>query len=117
MTVFQKLIIIILIILIGISGFYIYRQEQIKKDEFSFKEKQQKISDCKYLLANEELFRKNNVALLEEYQVASNGVYPEHKKLAQKLWEQYKKQSDEYRQSANECRELLRNLPNSDIKF
>lgn len=58
MTNFQKLFLIILSIFILSSLFlfnqFLNNQKQVKKDELSFKEKQQKISDCKYLLSQGE---------------------------------------------------------------
>lgn len=63
MTKFQKLVLIMVLIfglsVLFLTNRFLQNQEQIKKDEFSFKEKQQKISDCKYLLSQgEKLIQK-----------------------------------------------------------
>lgn len=116
MTNFQKLIVIIAVSAIGIAGFYLYRQEQIKKDELVLKERQQKVSECKYFLNNKDLIIKKES---EDLDTAISALLrkadsEEKRKRLDAFYEKtadaFLKAKKEYEKSADDCRDILRRL-------
>lgn len=112
MTIFQKFIVIIAFLAVGIAGFYLYHQEQIKKDELSLKAKQQKFSECKYLLDNKELILAKDIKRAREarnlYDLdPNNKEYKEYRDYNSNI---LVKSNVEYEKSADNCRDLLRKL-------
>lgn len=76
-----------------ITNQFLQSQEQIKKDELELQKTQKQISDCKYLLANQDLLLPPSIG----------------KTISDSMFKAIK----EYASSAIECRTLLRNLPDS----
>ena len=114
MTTFQKLLIGGVFSLIGFSGLYLYRQQELKKIELQFQQTQKQISDCKYLIANEKLIFEDQEQklklLLPSTKNSSDKIEQKIERIRDEEWDKYSKARDEYDQSAENCLKILRNL-------
>lgn len=101
MTIFQKLIIMTLIIF-GSSGMFFFSQH--KKDELEFQKLQQKVTDCKYLLSNKDKIKRPVGEILDEWESALETKAIED---LEEVRQQESSISSKYLKSAASCREFL----------
>lgn len=106
MTRFQKLLIPVLIAFVVSLYFSISL----------YLDKQRQISDCKYLISNEKnIFQTQEEhlkLLLPPTKNSSDWKEQEIERIWNEEWEKYSNAKDEYRQSADNCLKILRNLGN-----